>query len=71
MSLHDYRRSAALADADEPFYGLVMAAMRRADTDNARKLAQAFPEAWHELQARYASPGGRLESDAAIGSGIV
>jgi len=63
MSLHDYKVSLELERSGVPFYALVMAAMRRADTDNLRKLQRAFPEAWDELQKRYDSPGGMLWSE--------
>jgi 5-hydroxyisourate hydrolase-like protein (transthyretin family) len=43
MSLFDYHRSQQLAVKDEPFYALIMAALRKADTDNYYKLAMAFP----------------------------
>ncbi|MBA7539995.1 hypothetical protein ES705_32284 [subsurface metagenome] len=56
MSLEDYRASMRLSD--EPFYALIMAAMRRADTDNAEKLKAAWPRVWEELQQRYNAPGG-------------
>jgi hypothetical protein len=46
--------------ADGSFYGLIMAAMRNADTDNRKKLQVAFPKVWDELQLRYNSPGGCL-----------
>jgi hypothetical protein len=63
MSLHEYRCSRELADADPPFYALVMAAMRRADTGNLAKLTAAYPDVYVELQARYNAPGGRLPTD--------
>lgn len=64
MSLYDYERSRAIAANDEPFYALVMAAMRQADTINLSKLQTAFPEVWMELSARYNAPGGLLAGDA-------
>ena len=63
MSLYDYETSRALENDDIPFYALIMAAMRRADTDNARILEAAFPEVWRELMARYHAPGGMLDED--------
>lgn len=63
MSLFDYERSREIDKRDEPFYALVMAAMRRADTINLNKLRDAWPEVWTELQARYNAPGGRLENE--------
>ena len=65
MTRHEYERSIALDMADEPFYALIMAAMRRADTTNQRKLWSAFPDTWDELSERYNAPGGLLPSDQA------
>lgn len=63
MSLFDYQRSQAIARADEPFYGIIMAAMRRADSTNIIMLRHAFPEVWAELEERYNAPGGILDID--------
>lgn len=63
MSVYDYERALALSAADEPFYGLVMAAMLRADTANAEKLRAAWPEVWAELAERYHAPGQVLIRD--------
>ncbi|QDQ97955.1 hypothetical protein [Tomitella fengzijianii] len=60
MSLHAYQRSRALAASDEPFYALVMAAMRKADSRNAAALQAALPDTHAELSARYQAPGGLL-----------
>lgn len=46
-----------------PFYALIMAAMRQADTANAERLRHMFPVVWDELQARYHAPGGLLPGD--------
>lgn len=62
MSLYDYKRSAEIVQ--EPFYTLIMAAFRKADTENLRKLSSAFPEVWAELKARYNAPGGRLPEES-------
>ena len=62
VSLFDYERSKELQL--HPFYALLMAAMRKADTDNLRKLQRSFPEVWQELQTRYNSPGGLTPSEA-------
>jgi len=63
MSYFDYRAAQQLEVDDVPFYALIMAAMRRADTDNTNKLAAAFPEVWQELRARYNAPGGHLPNE--------
>lgn len=63
MSLYDYKVSQELFVDDTPFYGLIMAAMRCADTRNQVLLKRVWPEVWDELEARYNAPGGRLEGD--------
>lgn len=63
MSYHDYRQSQKIALGDYPFYALIMAAMRQADTDNAAKLKRTWPDVWDELQRRYHSPGGVLPEE--------
>lgn len=65
MSFFDYRASAEICSQDPPFYALIMAAMRKADTDNTEKLRAAWPEVWNELFARYHAPGGLLEGEEA------
>lgn len=64
MSWYDYQRS--LEMEREPFYGIIMAAMREADDDNRAKLRAMWPDVWNELSARYHAPGGLLagEEDA-------
>jgi len=57
---HEYLESQRIAAQDYPFYALIMAAMRQADTDNVRKLQNAWPDVWNELVARYNAPGGAL-----------
>jgi len=64
MSLYDYRVSQEIAARDEPFYALLMAVMRKADTDNTAKLKAAWPDVWEELFQRYHAPGGFLEGEA-------
>lgn len=63
MSYYDYHRSVKLAEDDAPFYALIMAAVRRADTENLRKLTILFPDTVEEFTARYNAPGGILEGD--------
>jgi hypothetical protein len=48
------------------FRALVMATMRRADTDNLAALRQAFPDVHDELVARYNAPGGDLPTDGLL-----
>lgn len=63
MARYDYEASRYIASEDYPFYALLMAAMRQADTVNAAKLRAAWPDVWDELQARYNAPGGLLPSE--------
>lgn len=64
MGLHEYEVGRQLALDGPPFYALVQAAMRRADSENAAKLRAAWPEVWSELRARYDAPGGLLPGEA-------
>jgi hypothetical protein len=63
MSLYDYNYSQQISLDDPPFYGLIMAAMRKADSDNIEKLRRAWPWVWQELEQRYHAPGGVIKSD--------
>ena len=63
MSLYDYRVSQQLSKDDPPFYALIMAAMRKADTANAAMLKACWPDIWAELYSRYHVPGGELLED--------
>ncbi len=63
MSYYDYKQSVYIEMKQYPFYAIIMAAMRQADTDNAEKLRTMFPETWRELEARYHAPGGLLEGE--------
>lgn len=67
MSYYDYRVSASLELRDTPFYALIMAAARLADTANLAKLCMAWPEAVAKLEARYNAPGGLLPGEAVTG----
>ncbi|MFA5608326.1 MAG: hypothetical protein WDA07_14305 [Leucobacter sp.] len=65
MSLYDYRAANEIAKADPPFYALIMAAMRKADTFNLARLRAAFPDVYAEVEARYNAPGAVLPEDGA------
>jgi len=64
MSLDDYTVSRDLVADDTPFYGLVMAAMWRADPENLVKLINAWPEVYAEFDARFHATRGRLPGDS-------
>ena len=63
MSLYAYKVAQAISAEDPPFYALIQAAMRKADTQNLELLTQAFPLVRIELMARYNAPGGLLEGE--------
>ncbi|HPS39180.1 MAG TPA: hypothetical protein PL124_07180 [Candidatus Cloacimonadota bacterium] len=63
MSLYDYNHSQQIACGFHPFYGIIMAAMRQADSTNLEKLKAMWPDTWEELQARYNAPGGLLPGE--------
>jgi hypothetical protein len=63
MSYHEYVASKAVALSEVPFYALIMAAMRQADSSNLALLRACWPNVWDELDARYNAPGGVLEGE--------
>jgi hypothetical protein len=58
VGLFRYKTAQKIEAEGYPFYALIQAAMRQADTDNLEKLKDAFPEVWSDLQERYFNPGG-------------
>lgn len=71
MSHYDYRISRELVLRELPFDALMMAAMARADDQNAGVLQRAFPDLWAELRERYRAPGGLLIIDVAAAGDLV
>lgn len=69
MSLYDYRVSRQISAGDPPFYALLMAAIRKADSQNAARLRMAFPHVHAEFAARYDAPGGVLPDDPEAAGG--
>ena len=63
MSYYDYKKSQEIAAEGYPFYALVMACMRQADTDNVEKLKHIFPDTHAELAERYNGPGGLTKEE--------
>lgn len=63
MSLYDYRASSELSRLDFPFYAMLFALIRRADTRNMALIEAAWPESYAEFVARYNAPGGVLDGD--------
>jgi len=64
MSLYDYKQSQQIEARGYPFYALIMAAMRQADTDNLKRLTLMWPKVSREFNDRYNAPGGVLDSDS-------
>jgi hypothetical protein len=62
-SLYDYRKSIEIAAKDYPFYALLFALIRQADTDNLECIRAMWPEAYDEFQERYNAPGGVIDAD--------
>ena len=56
----EYLESQKLMAGDPSFYALIMAAMRKADTNNVERLKAGWPLVWKEFIARYHAPGGAL-----------
>jgi len=63
MSYHEYVWGREISAKDYPFYALIQAAMRQADTENLEKLKSVFPEIFEELQVRYNAPSGLLPEE--------
>ena len=65
MSYYDYQASQKISMEDYPFYSLIMAAIRQADSENLEKLKGAFPSVYEEFLQRYNAPLGLLENEKA------
>lgn len=68
MSLDDYRVACKINELihqtpANPFYALILAAMKNADAINLTKLKACFPDTYLELYQRDHSPGGFLRNE--------
>lgn len=63
MAILDYLASKEIESRQYPLEGIIMAAMRKADTAYLGPLKTAFPSIWKELQDRYNAPGGILPGE--------
>ena len=63
MSYYEYKVGQEITAQDHPFYALIQAAMRQADTDNLFKLKTQWPRVWGEFKDRYNAPEGKLPGD--------
>ncbi len=69
VGYYDYQISRQISATDPPFFALIMAAMRKADTHNAALLQSAFPFVYRELMDRQNAPDGMLTTDGANSGG--
>ena len=60
----EYKAGLALAKADADFYGLIVAAILRADSNNAAKIRAAWPDVYDVTEQRYHGPGGYISTDS-------
>lgn len=60
LSRYEYDWSRQASGEDWPFYGIIMLAMRRADSGNLERLKAVFPQVWQDLEARHRAVGGVL-----------
>ena len=65
---YEYFESRTIEGRDYAFYSLIMAAMRRADTDNLALLVRAFPDVWDELKTRAHADFGLLPGEKQKGA---
>ena len=63
MSHYEYLIGIEISEKNPPFYAIIQAAMRQADSDNLDKLKAAFPDTFRELAFRYDSAGGYLSGE--------
>lgn len=63
LNHYDYKFSENISAASPPFYALIAAAMRQADSINSEKLKMVFPGVHDDLVARHNAPDGKLEGE--------
>ena len=63
ISYHDWQIAKRLHEEDVPFYALLAALMRKADSDNTKQLALAYPDDFVEAHLRYHLPGGCVSAE--------
>ena len=61
LSHYDYEQSLRISAEGYPFYALLAALMRDADTRNADLLRAGWPGIWESLRRRYDAPLGVVE----------
>lgn len=63
LDVHAFRLGMGIARQDPPFAALILAALYRADSTNARIIRAVFPTIAATGQARYDAPGGVLHGE--------
>lgn len=63
MSHYDYEVSKHISSHDYTFGAMMMALMRKADSQDLEILKASFPRIHAELVARYSAPGGILPDE--------
>jgi hypothetical protein len=63
IGYHAHRASAEISQEDPPFYALLFALMRKADTEHQNRIKELWPDAYRELWLRTVSPDGLLVED--------
>ena len=63
LNIIDYKVSQRIGFYDAPFSALIASAMRKADSINLKKLKNAWPEIFSDLQKRYNGPGGATQEE--------
>ncbi len=67
-SMHDLHIRHKIEEIpDVSFYGILLALIARADTDNLARLRQVFPEVVREFTVRYHGPAGALNIEEWLG----
>jgi hypothetical protein len=60
VNLYDFEASLHIAARPEPFYALLGALIRKADTSNRAKIKAMWPEEYETFWRRYNAPAGVL-----------
>lgn len=62
VTVDEYRWSLDISAKGYPFYAIICAAFRQADTDNLERLKRVFPDTFASFMERYNAPLGVLPS---------
>lgn len=62
-NMYDYQLSLEISTHGFPFYALLAALIRKADSDNLERIRRERPTFTDEFIKRYNAPGGKLEGE--------